>query len=121
MANCPAAVRGAVTKVELTAGGADVIVTAQQPEAKRRIIELAMFHDRMPDWSWFGRGLHSGLRSGGGRIGHCPTQHALATVTTRPVPGGVRFELRADTPSRIKELQEAVAARAARLPGFASS
>lgn len=120
MVNCPSAVPGAVTKVELTPGGVDVTVTAPgRSDAERRVVELAQFHERAP------KALrpvpHAGLRGGGSRIGFCPTVHEGARMTTATVPGGVRVELRAHAPDRVKELQDAVTARAARLPGFASS
>jgi predicted small lipoprotein YifL len=119
MANCPSAVPGAITQVEPTAGGVDVTVTATGQDAQRRILALAEFHERTP------RALfpipHSGLRAGGSRIGFCPIVHHGAFVTTTRVPGGVRIELRADWPTRVKSLQETVSARAARLPGFVSS
>jgi hypothetical protein len=119
MANCPSAVPGAVTKIALTPDGIDVTVTAAAPEAQRRIAALADFHARasgplspLP---------HSGLRGDDSRIGYCPVVHAGATITTAAVPGGVRIQLRADSRTRVKELQDRVSARAARLPGFASS
>ena len=119
MLNCPSAVPGAVTRIELTASGADVTVTATGQDAERRIVTLAEFHERMP------RALfpipHSGLRAGGSRIGFCPIVHHGAFVTTTRVPGGVRIELRADWPTHVKELQDLVSTRAARMPGFVSS
>jgi hypothetical protein len=62
-----------------------------------------------------------GVRGGGARVGFCPTVYHGAAITTIPVPGGVRVQLRADTAGGVKRLQEVVAARAARLPGFTSS
>jgi len=50
-----------------------------------------------------------------------PILHAGTIITTTAVPGGVRFHLGATSPFRIKELQNIVSARAARLPGLASS
>lgn len=119
MANCPSAVPGAVTKIALTADGVDVTVTAPDPQAQRKIVTLADFHARTPGslapWP------HSGLRSGGSHIGHCPILHEHTTITAAAVPGGVRLQLRADAPSRVKELQDIISARVARLPGFPSS
>jgi hypothetical protein len=119
MANCPSTVPGAVTKLELTPGGVDVTITAPGQHAQRRIVELAEFHERMTTTIW--PVPHAGLRGGGARIGYCPILHHGARLTTTAVPGGVRVHLRADSPARVKELQETVSARAARLRGFASS
>jgi hypothetical protein len=119
MANCPSAVPGAVTKVELTPGGVDVTVTAPGPEAQRTIVALAQFHARTP--KPLDATPHVGLRGGGSRIGFCPLLHDNTTITTSTVPGGVRLHLRADSPSRVKELQAIVSTRVARLPRFPSS
>jgi hypothetical protein len=119
MANCPSFVPGSLTKIELTAGGADVIVTASTEEAERRIVALADFHQRTP--SPVGPMSHTGLRGGKSRIGYCPILHQGAKITTTRVPGGVRIHLRSDLPAGVKDLQDTVSARAARLPGFASS
>jgi hypothetical protein len=89
------------------------------PEAQRTIVALAQFHARTP------RALdatpHVGLRGGGSRIGFCPLLHDGTSITANTVPGGVRLQLRADSPTRVKELQNFVSARAARLPSFPSS
>lgn len=119
MANCPSAVPGAITRIEPTAGGVDVTVTAPGPDARRTIVALAEFHARTP--RPLSRTPHVGLRGGGSRIGYCPILHDGTTVTSIPVPGGVRIQLRADRPARVKELRDLVRARAARFPGFASS
>ncbi|HWO19939.1 MAG TPA: hypothetical protein VNO30_14230 [Kofleriaceae bacterium] len=120
MANCPSSVPGAVTKLDLTAGGVDISVTAASPDSQRRIAELAAFHVLAP--TVFATRMHNGLGGGGrSRIGHCPIVHAGTSVTTTVVPNGVRIYLRADDLTRVKELQDTVSARAARLPGFASS
>jgi hypothetical protein len=120
MSNCPSAVPGAVTKVDFTAGGVDITVTAASPDVQRRIAELAAFHAHSP--TVFATRTHNGLRGGGhSRVGYCPIVHAGATVTTSVVPNGVRIHLRADDLTQVKELQDTVSARAARLPGFASS
>ena len=113
MANCPSAVAGAVTRVELTRGGADVTVTAPSPEAAREITSLARLHTS-------NRGLpviriHNGGGNGGARTGYCPTVHDGASLTAITVPGGVRFQLRASTPQDVKDLQLRVSERAARL------
>lgn len=114
MANCPSAVPGAVTKVQLTRDGVDLTITAPGPDAQRTIVALAEFHARTE------RPLsatpHVGLRGGGARIGFCPLLHGGTKITASAVPGGVRMQLRAESPARVKELQETVSARAARLP-----
>ncbi len=119
MANCPSAVPGAVTRVQLTRDGIDVTVTAPAPDAQRTIVALAEFHARTV------RPLdatpHVGLRGGGSRIGFCPILHDGTKITATAVPGGVRLQLRAESPARVKELQDIVSARAARLPGQPSA
>jgi hypothetical protein len=119
MANCPAAVPGALTKVQPTADGIDVTITAPDPDAQRRIVALASFHEHTP--MPLARVPHSGMRGGGARIGFCPIVHHGATIHATVVPGGVRIHLRADSPREISALRETVTERATRLPGFASS
>jgi hypothetical protein len=119
MANCPSAVPGAVTRFKRTAGGADVTVTAPGTDAQHAIVARAELHARTP--TPISSTPHVGLRGGGSRIGFCPILHDGTTITVTPVPGGVRIQLRADSPARVRELQDIVSARAARMPGYASS
>jgi hypothetical protein len=119
MASCPSFVPGALTRIELTADGADVVVTASTEAAERRIAALADFHQRTP--SPVGPMAHTGLRGGNARIGYCPILHQGVKITTARVPGGVRIHLRSELPGGVKDLQGAVSARAERLPGFTSS
>lgn len=119
MASCPSFVPGSLTKIELTAGGADVVVTAPTADAERRIVELADFHQRTP--KPVGPMAHTGMRGGNSRIGYCPILHQGAKITTSRVPGGVRIHLRSELPGGVRDLQDIVSGRAARLPGFTSS
>jgi len=122
MANCPSAVPGAVTRIDRTIDGIDVTVTALGQDAQSRIIALAGFHERAPsDPAVFGPMQHTGMRTGYARTGYCPIMHRGVTLTTTAIPGGVRMHMRADSPFRVKELQDIVSSRAARMPGFASS
>lgn len=119
MANCPSAVPGAKTTIAMTSDGVDVTVTAREPAAERKIVELAEFHARTaPSASGT---QHTGKGGGPARIGFCPTVHAGATVRASHVAGGVRVEIRASSPTQVSELQTVTKARASRLPGFVSS
>lgn len=119
MANCPSAVRGAITTTMPTPDGIDVTVTAPDPATERTIVGLAELHARFP------RPLtpfpHNGLRGGGGRIGYCPFAHDAATITTTAVPGGVRIHFGASSPERARDLQRIIQERAQNLRAFASS
>jgi hypothetical protein len=120
MASCPSAVPGSITRIEPTPDGIDVTVTAQDRDAERRIAALAELHRHPGAPALFGP-MHTGMRTGSSRIGYCPILHRGTTITTTVVPGGVRIHLQAAWPWRVKELQDLVAERASRLPGFASS
>ncbi len=119
MANCPASVPGATTKLGMTTDGIDVTITAHDPAVAENIRTLAEYHAHMDTT---GLGLsHTGLRGGASRIGFCPIIHDGTTVTTAVVPEGVRVHVRASSPQRVNELQAKTTARAARLPGFVAS
>ena len=119
MANCPSAVRGAVTQTTPTGDGIDVTVTATDPTAALAIMTLAEFHARTP--SRLTPFPHTGLRGDTSRIGFCPIVHGIATITTTFIPGGARIHLAAISPMRVSELQALVEARAARLRSFPTS
>lgn len=71
MANCPSAVVGAETRLQMTRGGVDVIVTAKDARAQAEIVRLADLHAGPP-----GDGpQHTGQHGGPGTIGRCPVIH----------------------------------------------
>ena len=47
MMNCPSAVKGAVTRVEGTARGVDLAITAVDPDVRREVVTLAKVHAAM--------------------------------------------------------------------------
>jgi hypothetical protein len=120
MANCPSAVRGAVTLTTPTPDGIDVTVTSPDLTAARQIAELAQFHARNP------RPLlpfpHTGLGGGRGHAGYCPIARGDDVIITASViPGGATIHLRARLPWRVHDLRESVVTRAERLRSFPSS
>lgn len=119
MANCPSAVRGAVTQTARTTDGIDVTVTAPDATAEREIITRAEFHARTP--KPLSPIPHIGLRGGGSHIGYCPLLHDGTSITTTPTPGGITMHIQTRSPERVRELQEIVEARAARMRNFPSS
>lgn len=120
MANCPSAVRGAVTRTTPTPDGIDVTVTSEDPAAALQIAELAQFHARTP-YSLLPF-PHNGLGGGNGHAGYCPIARGNdAIVTASVIPGGATIHLRARMPWRVQDLQESVVTRAARLRSFPSS
>jgi hypothetical protein len=119
MANCPSAVRGAITTTTPTPDGIDVVVTAPDPAAERKIVGLAEFHAQFP------RPLspfpHNGLGGGRGHIGFCPIVRGTASITATAVPGGVRVHLSETSPERVRALQRIVQERTQNLRAFAQS
>src|SRR5262245_36886904 len=75
MRNCPSAVAGAKTVAKPTADGVDITITADDPAARQRIVDLARWHAVMTEPVW-GMPPHTGMRGGPGTIGFCPIIHA---------------------------------------------
>jgi hypothetical protein len=119
MANCPSALPGAVTRLEPTSDGIDLVVTSEDAAVRQRIIELAEFHARAD--SIILPIPHTGLRGTTGSVGFCPIVHDGTEVNALVVPGGVRIEVKAVLPGGVKRLQDITTARASRIQGFVSS
>jgi hypothetical protein len=118
MANCPSALRTAVTRVADLSDGVSVTVTVTDPDAYDRLLALAEVHARIGDPA--GESLeHSGMHGGPGIIGHCPIIHAATRVIYERIPGGVRFAIRALPGRDLADLRRETRARAASLPRFA--
>lgn len=114
MANCPSAVKGAVTRAVNTEFGVELTITADDPASQRRIIELAARHEQVgdPDGS---APPHTGLHGGPGSIGHCPVIHDATTVTFTRLRRGAVIHLRALLPSDVARVQAIVHQRLAAL------
>ena len=114
MANCPTAVRGAVTRAVNTEFGVDLTITADDPASQRRILELAARHEQIgdPDGS---APRHTGRHGGPGGIGHCPVIHDETTVTFTRLRRGAVIHLRALLPSDVARVQSIVNSRLAAL------
>jgi hypothetical protein len=119
-ANCPASLPGANTAIAMTPVGVDVSVTSGDPATARRIVELAAFHARGVTAE--ASHPHDMQHGGTGRMGYCPIiVNEMTVITTTIKPGGVTVHVDARSPSDVREVQDLVKARAARLPGFFSS
>jgi hypothetical protein len=119
-ANCPASLPGANTAITMTPTGVDVSVTSGDPATARRIVELARFHARgaTAEASY----PHDMQHGGPGRRGYCPILvNELTVVTTTTKPGGVTVHVNARSPSDVREVQDLIRERAARLTGYLSS
>lgn len=114
MANCPTAVKGAVTRAVNTEFGVDITITADDPVSQRRIIGLAARHEQLgdPDGAI---PRHTGRHGGPGGIGRCPVIHDSTTVTFTQLRRGVVIHLRALLPSDVPRVQAVVADRLATL------
>ncbi|MBE7450392.1 MAG: hypothetical protein HS111_16275 [Kofleriaceae bacterium] len=110
MQNCPSAVPGAATDMRPIDGGVVLDVTAADPQAARRIVELAQRHAAMgaPDPD---AGLHTGGHGGPGDRGHCPVIHVDTTVTAVEIAGGARITILANDPEAAPELVRQTRAR----------
>lgn len=117
MANCPSAVAGARTELVMTETGVDLVITADDPDARRQILALAERHMRMGDPA--GLPEHSGLHGGPGTMGYCPIIHHATTITVTRTQEGVIVHVRALVPSKLKALQEETQSRVAGLQAHA--
>ena len=115
MANCPAAVAGARTKVVFTDDGVALVITATARDAQDEIRKRAHAHAALSEPS--GR-MHSGTHGGPGRIGYCPIVHTdRVVVTAIDVSGGAAIRMRVQGGyDAVTALQEVVALRVAGLP-----
>jgi hypothetical protein len=114
MANCPTAVKGAVTRSVNTEFGVDLTITSDDPVSQRRIVELAARHEQMgdPDGAI---PRHTGRHGGPGGLGHCPVFHDSTTVTFTRLRRGAVIHLRALLPTDVPRVQGIVAERLATL------
>lgn len=104
----------------MTPRGVDVSVTSKNGRIEHRIVELAVY--QASSLSANRSRPHNQLHGGPAWIGYCPVivnDHTKITVTL--IPHGVMLHVEALSPSLVTELQETIKARAARLPGYASS
>jgi hypothetical protein len=120
MRNCPSAVPSATTTSMETAGGIDLVITAQDPKARTQIAELARQQTSLGKPRWFFP-RHSGLHGGPGGQGFCPVIHANTTVTWEPTGDGVRIHITANDSEQITALQRATEARVRALRMMPSS
>jgi hypothetical protein len=119
-ANCPSSLPGTTTRLVMTTRGVDVSVTSMDSRIAHRIVALARFHasGRTAEVSR----PHDQKHGGPGWIGYCPilvTDQTMVTMT--PIDHGATLHVDARSPSQVTELQQAVKARAVRLPGYTSS
>ena len=119
-ANCPAVLPGTETRIAMTPRGVDVSVTSRSARTIRRIIALAELHTRAETADK--PHPHDTRHGGPGKIGYCPIIVSdMTQLSMTIIDGGAIVHVNARSPVRVKELQELVKARAARLPGYLSS
>lgn len=115
MMNCPSAVEGARTRLRMTPGGVDVIVTAGDPRARAEIVALAEYHagfaGELTEWP-----EHSGRHGGPGTLGHCPIIHDRTAISLSPLADGVTLHVTTGVPEHVKSVQDQTAQRLASLP-----
>ncbi|MDX2091728.1 MAG: hypothetical protein SFX73_27960 [Kofleriaceae bacterium] len=119
MANCPSAVPGARTTVEMIPDGVVVTVTSNDAAAQQEIlkrVELQAQAAQVPPGA-----PHSGKHGGPARVGFCPSVHDDTTIDVEKVDGGAQMTVKPVSKRHVGELQASTKARAARLPGFTSS
>ncbi len=110
MRNCPSAVPTATTRAVRTKDGVDVVVTSADPEAGRKIAELAQQQDDYSNPRWFVP-QHSGLHGGPGTTGYCPIIHQGTIVTSKTLANGARIHVAARSPLQLVLLQHATEER----------
>jgi hypothetical protein len=114
MLRCPSAVEGAVTRLDGTARGVDLTITAVDPEARREVVTLAQVHAAMraPNLE---KPIHEGEHGGPGTIGHCPVIHVGTNVTYEEIAGGALIHVVAVDPADVPRVQQLAVERAAAL------
>jgi hypothetical protein len=117
MANCPAALATAVTRVTDIADGVALTITATDPISRERLVALGEVHDQMRD-PVRTQAEHTGMHGGPGDRGHCPIIHNRTAVTVTQIPGGIYVTVRAWDPAELAQLRADTRARVDRLPGW---
>jgi hypothetical protein len=120
MANCPAGVHGALTRLADAPDGVVLTFTALSAQSQQRIRELADLHGRLGDVHGDlpqRTGYHGGL----GQVGYCPIIHRGTSIEVTSAPGGARVYVRAADPSRVASLRKETLDRFDGLPIWLAS
>jgi hypothetical protein len=119
-ANCPSVLPGVTTRIAMTPRGVDVSVTSNDRRIEHRIVELAVY--QASGLSRQQSRPHNQLHGGPAWIGYCPIiVNDQTRVTVTLIPHGATLHVEARSEGLVTELQAVIKARAARLPGYASS
>jgi hypothetical protein len=114
MKNCPNAVAGAETKVEVDKTALNVTITGKDDAATAEIRARShkLLHGARPAGPEV---KHTGEGTGGGALGKCPAMIPGATATVADVDGGVKISYAADA-AKLADMKKQVEDRVQGMP-----
>jgi hypothetical protein len=113
MANCPSAVKGALTSVVDAKGTVQVTITAKDDGAVKQIRDRAQ-HIVAASKVGAKQAKHDGHGDGGGTIGRCPVVLKDTLVDAKDAPGGTVFTVKPADMKNLEALDKEVRDRTAK-------